>query len=189
MSGICPARQPWMMAHVIPHGSTACSECKRDFVSPVLQVRPLLPYRPPMLYRLVAVLWLLVAMVTALLLSGCSTFRNVPTSPSRGTSELILTAHPSVMIRPGWVTLTARLSEGADVVRFECSAIHWTYGDGEASLHQVFTNCEGIPRAWSVRHFYKGYGEYKPGFYLRSQVDGRILAWADATILIQSVED
>ena len=31
MSGYCPARKPWNVAHVIPHGSRTCSECKEEF--------------------------------------------------------------------------------------------------------------------------------------------------------------
>lgn len=29
--GICPARKPWVMAHVIPVGATSCTECEEVF--------------------------------------------------------------------------------------------------------------------------------------------------------------
>ncbi len=138
--------------------------------------------------RIKWVLYCLVFLCAAYTLAGCA-HRQPISEPMRAKSALTLITHPSVMIRPGPVNLTVRLSEGADIDRYSCAAVQWSYGDNEASLHQVLTNCEGIPRVWTVQHRYRRFGEFKPAFYLRSQVDGSILAWAEATILVQKTEE
>lgn len=93
--------------------------------------------------------------------------------------KLTLEVRPRIMIQPGQVTFVARLSHMTEA--FNCAATEMHYGDGCKELKQDFS-CIGLPLIWTWQHTYRYYGSYKPALYLRDQISGKILEWAEADL-------